>query len=315
MVSRVLVLAAAAAAPAWGFRVPARTMRMSADVPATIVGLGRIGGLIASVGDGKDTIVGRQDKIAADGSGPIYVCTRNDVLDGIVADCPEGRREDLVFMQNGFIESWMKGKGLEDNTQALLYFAVTKAGADPIDGVTPLNPEGLTAATGKWGAALTARLAKAGLKCNDVDAVAYRAKMFEKLFWISCLMLVGAAHDCASVGDAQKEHGEELAALIAELAAAVTARYGIEFEAGVVERLFAYTDVVANFPCGVKEFEWRNGFFWALSREAVKAAGGDEAADVCPIHTKLLRGLEAEGKIGFDLPGEPDMQLLMGTTA
>eukprot|EP00968_Pinguiococcus_pyrenoidosus_P005661 scaffold368_cov258-Pinguiococcus_pyrenoidosus.AAC.24 len=145
------------------------TWQMTADGPATIVGLGRIGSLLASAGGGQDAQVGRGDTIDAGGSGPIYVCTRNDVLDDIVDKCPENRREDLVFLQNGFIESWLKSRGLEANTQALLYFAVPKLGAEPIDGVTPLNPEGLTTVTGKWGQALADRLAKAGLKCNDVD--------------------------------------------------------------------------------------------------------------------------------------------------
>jgi hypothetical protein len=35
------------------------------------------------------------------------------------------------------------------NTQGLIYFAVAKKGEKPIDGVTDLNPEGLTSITGK----------------------------------------------------------------------------------------------------------------------------------------------------------------------
>ena len=56
--------------------------------------------------------------------GPIYVCTRNNVLDDIVAMTPEERRQDLVFMQNGMLEPWLASKGLEDNTQCLIYMAV-----------------------------------------------------------------------------------------------------------------------------------------------------------------------------------------------
>jgi hypothetical protein len=33
-------------------------------------------------------------------------------------------------------------------------------------------------------------------------------------------------------------------------------RIAPEFLAGTLERLKAYTDVVADFPCNVKEFEW-----------------------------------------------------------
>ena len=38
--------------------------------------------------------------------------------------------------------------------------------------------------------------------------VQVNAAMFEKLMWISTYMLVGAANDCATVGDAGKDHGE-----------------------------------------------------------------------------------------------------------
>ena len=50
--------------------------------------------------------------------------------------------------------------------QVLVYFAVAKLGEKPIDGVTDLNPEGLTAATGKHAAAFAARLAAGGLSCK-----------------------------------------------------------------------------------------------------------------------------------------------------
>lgn len=91
-------------------------------------------------------------------SGPIYVCTRNDALNDVVERCPSDRRGDLVFLQNGYIEDWLNSKGLSDNTQILLFLAVTAKGANPIDGVTTVNPEGLTAVTGKWGSDFKARL-------------------------------------------------------------------------------------------------------------------------------------------------------------
>jgi hypothetical protein len=44
-------------------------------------------------------IVRRGEKIPAGTTGPIFICTRNDVLEGIIEDCPPERREDLVFLQ------------------------------------------------------------------------------------------------------------------------------------------------------------------------------------------------------------------------
>ena len=90
-------------------------------------------------------------------------------LEKIIEDCPEDRRCDLIFLQNGILTEYLKGKGLEDNTQGLVYFAVSKKGEAPIDGKTDTNPEGLTAVTGKWGNDMAARLAKADLACKGLD--------------------------------------------------------------------------------------------------------------------------------------------------
>lgn len=73
---------------------------------------------------------------------------------------------DLVFFQNGMLEPWFQSKGLGDADQVLAYFAVSKLGEPPVDGITDTNPEGLTAAFGKWGPAVAARLQAGGLSCK-----------------------------------------------------------------------------------------------------------------------------------------------------
>ena len=55
---------------------------------------------------------------------------------------------DLVFLQNGMLQPWLDSRGLGDNTQVLVYFAVAKLGDTPTDGKTDVNPEGLTAGKG-----------------------------------------------------------------------------------------------------------------------------------------------------------------------
>ncbi len=254
---------------------------------AAIIGSGRIGGALAKAGN--CVVLGRSDTIDPNGEGPILIATRNDALDGIVEKCPENRRKDLVFMQNGYLDSFLESKGLMDNTQVLLYLSVTAKGVDPVDGVTAVNPEGLTAATGIHAAAFADRLAALDLKCNVVSPVDYRPAMFEKLMWISTYMLVGAAKDCKSVGEAGSQYGELVEKIVDELVAAVSAKEGITFPEGTMARLAAYTDVVADFPCGVKEFEWRNKYFYDLGDEAV------------PIHNALLKECEGSGKLSFKL--------------
>jgi ketopantoate reductase len=232
--------------------------------------------------------LGRSDTINPDNSGPILVATRNDALAGIVEACPEHRKGDLVFLQNGYLDDFLQQYGLSsDNTQALLYLSVTAKGAPAVDGITTVNPEGLTAATGKHAQALADRLASLNLKCAVVSASDYRPRMFEKLIWISTYMLVGTAKGCASVGQAGHDHAELVAEVVQELVAAVSAAEKIPFEPGTLDRLRAYTNVVADFPCGVKEFSWRNEYFYKLQ---------------CPIHNALLQECSEKGKLGFALP-------------
>jgi hypothetical protein len=78
-------------------------------------------------------------------------------------------------------------------------------------------------------------------------------------------------------------------ALIEELMAGSARWRGVSFKEGAVERLLAYARAVAHFPTAVKEFEWRNGYFHAISVEA-KAAG---EADPFPKHTALLEQVGA----------------------
>jgi len=64
------------------------------------------------------------------------------------------------------MEPWLESKGLDDANQVLAYFAVSKIGEAPIDGITDTNPEGLTAAYGKWASVIAARLNAGGLSCK-----------------------------------------------------------------------------------------------------------------------------------------------------
>lgn len=108
---------------------------------STVIGGGRIGSLISK----NAKLLGRSDPIStsidANGEGPIYIATRNDVLDNIVDECPESRKKDLVFLQNGYLDNFLESKGLMSNTQALLFLSVTAKGVDPVDGITSVNPE------------------------------------------------------------------------------------------------------------------------------------------------------------------------------
>merc|ERR1712054_70209 len=267
----------------------------STDMPAIIVGGGRIGNALSEMGDGNDVIV-RRDSSISDAiqenkhleKGPIYVCTRNDVLNDVVENCPEHRREDLVFLQNGMLIPWLEKKGLGANTQALIYMAVSKLGEKPTDGITDMEPEGLTSATGKWADALQARLKKGDMSCHVLGSEEFMASMFEKLIWISSFMLIGAKYPGATVGDVESKYTEEVVQLIEELSRGVADTVGVKFKPQVAERLCAYARSVSHFPTAVKEFEWRNGYFHQLTKQQVS----DGKKDPFPTHTSLLEDLD-----------------------
>jgi hypothetical protein len=252
------------------------------------VGAGRIGQALRDMGKDagfSDLMVGREDSIAADGTGPVYVATRNDALTSVIKKCPENRRGDLVFYgQNGYIEDFLKEQGVfEDSTKVLVYMAVAKLGEKPTDGITELNPEGLTAATGKWAEQVAARLRGAGLTCNVLNEDDFRASMFEKHMWISAFMLLGVHHG-GTVGDVASKHADDLRKMVAEMMAVLREERGVAFKAGVEDRLLAYAKTVAHFPTALKEFEWRNQFWLDLTR--ARAAAGKQ--DLTPFHTELL---------------------------
>jgi hypothetical protein len=71
--------------------------------------------------DKKDLLLSSRESVIPESGeiGPIYICTRNDDLESIIEKTPINRREDLVFLQNGMLASFLQGKGLEKNTQGI----------------------------------------------------------------------------------------------------------------------------------------------------------------------------------------------------
>jgi len=111
---------------------------MNSIITGVIVGGGRIGNLLYESNGQKDILVRRGESIP-DVPGPIYLATRNNDLDEIINKTPKGKLKDLVFLQNGMLAPYLDKKGLGDNTQGLIYFAVAKQGDAPIDGRTQVK--------------------------------------------------------------------------------------------------------------------------------------------------------------------------------
>ena len=108
-------------------------------------------------------------------------------------------------------------------------------------------------------------------------------------------MLVGTAMGCKSVGEAGSEFNEIVTKVIVELMNAIEQNENVIFPEGTIPRLAAYTDVVADFPCAVKEFQWRNQYFYNLK-------GSDDSKIACPNHNELLQECFKKGFLSFELP-------------
>lgn len=87
----------------------------------------------------------------------------------------------------------------------------------------------------------------------------------------------------------ESAHRAEVSALIEELSRAGEQALDIRLDPGYVERLLAYARSVAHFPTAVKEFQWRNGYFYSLTQRAL----ADGKPDPCPKHTALLKEVGA----------------------
>lgn len=99
-----------------------------------------------------------------------------------------------------------------------------------------------------------------------------------------------------SIGDVERAHQGDVVALISELlASCAEASPDVPFDAAplVISRLLAYARSVAHFPTALKEFQWRNGYFWDLSQAALAAGRPDPSLT----HTAWLR------QYGPPLPG------------
>jgi len=153
-----------------------------------------------------------------------------------------------------------------------------------MDGVTELDPDGLTTVYGVHAEPLSKIIQAGGLTCKVAEKKPFLTAMLEKLIWISAVMLVGVEHG-ANVGEVESEHAKEVSDLMLELGRAGSQSLGVPVSENMVERLAAYSRAVASYPCAIKEFRWRNGWFHGLSQKAVS----EGLQDPCPMHTDLLK--------------------------
>ncbi|MFT5586718.1 MAG: ketopantoate reductase [Cognaticolwellia sp.] len=233
----------------------------------TIIGAGRVGLALAKIASTRPHARGQSWSKAQ--PGPLIVCTRNDDLAGVIQATPAARRTDLVFIQNGMIEPLLKDHGLLQNTQALVYFAVSAKGQDPVDG-------GGTVVSGPWAQEFQSLLGQASLGCSVVAPHSFQLQMVEKLLW-NCVFGLLCQRHSASVGVLVREQGAEIQALSDELQGVAERALDLALQPGVPERLCDYSMKIADYRGAVKELPWRNGWFLAQEQS--------------PLHSQWLQAL------------------------
>lgn len=230
-----------------------------------IVGKGRIGMAIAGMAI-SPIVISRADPIP-DIPGPIIVCTRNDDLDAVLAKTPRSKRQDLVFVQNGMIYSWLEKHDLQNNTQALLYFAVSSIGAVPVDG-------GKTVVCGKWAKHFQQLLQEGSIQCRIVDIVSYQLTSIEKFLWICVFGLLCQRYQC-TVSEVVMDHHSDIDRLTHELANFVYTLFGLQRPLSLIDDLCSYSMTIPDYKGAVKEWSWRNG--WLVAKKKT------------PVHMKFLQ--------------------------
>lgn len=157
-------------------------------IPGIIIGAGRIGNHLYKANGQQDLLLTRNDPFPQKlNTCPIYVCVRNDDLEKVIYNVPISHRSDMIFVQNGIIEPILRKYYIDDcSTQALIYYGIAKNGDTPIDGKTDVNPERLTAVTGKWSHDFKNRLANTGLACHIKDRQTFQVAMVS-LITFTCL--------------------------------------------------------------------------------------------------------------------------------
>jgi hypothetical protein len=84
------------------------------------------------------------------------------------------------------------------------------------------------------------------------------------------------------------KYDEERRRLVNELIEAGEKEIGIpSLPEGTFDRLVAYGQSVPDFPTGIKEFQWRNGWFYNITKRAT----AEGKPDPLPSHTAALKRL------------------------
>ena len=228
-----------------------------------VIGNGRIGYTIANISSQHTVQILERHTLGTVPllDGPICVCTRNDDLDIILQYIPTDRYHDLIFVQNGMLETWLKENRCESTTRAVLYFAVSKKRDAPVDGKR-------TVVMGPHAHFFQELLTQSSIACTIVDAEQYKKEVMEKFVW-NCTFGVLSAYFQCSVGTVIEKHSDSFLRLATEQISLCTHEMHIELSkeeaTSMLKRLAEYSLSIYDYQGALKEWSWRNG--WLVARD------------------------------------------------
>lgn len=212
------------------------------------------------------------EALDADPGQPILMLVGTADLDAAASRVPPHRRGDLVLLQNGMLRAFVTDLGLQRCTRGILYLAAATRSGSLVAGDHTILSGPHADAVQSWFTSLN-------LPARAVDWLRLTYYELEKTIWLAAWNLVGAVHG-KPVGRVVPEHGDELRALVTELMSVGRASTGVDAPLSfLLDRLTRYTAAIPDWPAGVRDRPFRNGWFVAEARRLGVAT---------PVHDALL---------------------------
>lgn len=233
-----------------------------------IIGNGRVGEGLHLL-DSSSKVFGRNDCISElkdiQEDDLVFICTRNDDLQSVIDILPTQALGNLVFVQNGMLSPFLKTLKPSPAARAILYFAVPKKGDKPA-------PGGDTIVCGEKASQVVNYFKTINIPAKAISNEEMAKVEMEKLLWNSVMGLLGQAYE-ETVEETLNKHWEEVEIIIDELLPAIQQDTGLVFRKNeLLDSLKEYSKEVSYYSARVKEFKWRNQWFFdALKRQKIEA--------------------------------------------
>lgn len=232
-----------------------------------MIGKGRIGTAL-SLADPSLKLIGRDFDLSSlkdlEERDLILVCTRNDSLKPIIDSIPKASQNKIVLIQNGMLSPFIDTLESSIAGRAILYFAVSKKGETA-------KPGGNTLVSGAKAERIAQFFESVNIPVEVVTADQLAKVEMEKLLWNSVMGLLGEVYS-ESVAQTLNRW-TEVEEVINELLPIIEKDAGIQFDKNrLLTSLKEYSKEVSHFEARIKEWQWRNQwFFEAMKRQSMTA--------------------------------------------